>query len=65
MDDGFGGQFSTIFDGSFQPGVTEFKKTGLRNGLKYSFRVYAVNFNGQSDPSPVASFFACSAPTNF
>jgi hypothetical protein len=46
MDDGKGGAFSTVFDGSYSPGVTYYLKTGLRNGYLYRFRVYAVNFNG-------------------
>ncbi len=65
MDDGRGGQFTTIFDGSSLPGQTSFVISGLTNGLKYSFKVYAVNFNGLSDPSPVASFYACAAPSGF
>lgn len=33
MDDGRGGQFSKIYDGSFLPGKTSFLKTGLTNSL--------------------------------
>jgi len=39
MDDGKGGVFQTIFDGSFLPGQTSFLKRGLTNGLEYSFKV--------------------------
>lgn len=65
MDDGRGGQFSTIFDGSYQPGVYSFLKSGLRTGLRYTFKVYAVNFNGLSLASPTSSFFVCTVPTGF
>lgn len=65
MDDGKGGAYTTIFDGSYQPGVTYFLKTGLTNGLYYSFKVYAINYNGMSSASPVASYYACAEPTNF
>lgn len=65
MDDGKGGSFSTIFDGSFQPGVTHFLKTGLTTGYKYTFRAYAVNYNGLSLQSPDGVFYACSSPTLF
>ena len=65
MDDGKGGDFKTIFDGSFQPGVVSYKISNLVNGLRYSFRVYAANFNGKSTASPVSKFYACTAPTGF
>lgn len=31
----------------------------------YTFRVYAINFNGMSQPSQTASFYVCSAPSDF
>lgn len=65
MDDGRGGQYSTIFDGSFIPGQTSFLKSGLTTGLKYSFKVHAVNFNGLSTASAPSSFYACEPPSKF
>lgn len=65
MDDGKGGSFSTIFDGSFQPGVTHFLKRGLTTGYKYTFRAYAINYNGLSLASPSAEFYACVNPSSF
>ena len=65
MDDGKGGQYTVIYDGSFLPGKNFFLITGLTNGLKYSFKVHAVNFNGLSPASPISSFYACTAPTGF
>lgn len=66
MDDGKGGSFSTIFDGSYEPFVTYFLKTGLTKGLLYQFKIYSINFNGLSiSASPIASFYACSTPSSF
>lgn len=65
MDDGIGGQYSLIYDGSSQPGITQFLKVGLTNGLKYSFRVYAVNFNGKSVFSDIAVYYSCVTPSGF
>jgi hypothetical protein len=66
MDNGRGGSYSTVFDGSFQPGVTKFLVSGLTNGFLYSFKVYAANYNGRSlAASPVAQFYACTTPGGF
>jgi len=66
MDDGRGSfNYTTIFDGSFLPGQTYFLKTALTNGLKYNFKVYAVNFNGLSLGSAPGGYYACTAPTKF
>jgi hypothetical protein len=65
MDDGRGGQFTTIYDGSFLPGKINFLKTALTNGLQYRFKVYAVNFNGLSPAGAISAFYACAAPAIF
>lgn len=65
MDDGFGGQFTTIYDGSFDTGTLNFLKSGLTEGLHYTFRAFSLNFNGKSQPSQTASFYACTAPSGF
>jgi hypothetical protein len=51
MDDGQGGQFTQIYDGSNENNNLFYLKSGLKNGLRYSFRAFAVNFNGISQPS--------------
>ena len=65
IDDGNGGQFSTIYDGSSKPGIKHFHVQGLTNGGLYRFRAFAVNFNGMSVASEVAEYFACTAPSGF
>lgn len=65
MDDGYGGYFVTIYDGSFDSGTLSFLKSGLTEGLLYTFRVYSLNYNGKSQPSQTASFYACIAPSGF
>jgi hypothetical protein len=40
-------------------------KTGLTTGLRYTFRAFAVNYNGLSPQSPDGAYYACSAPTDF
>lgn len=65
MDDGFGGQFTTIYDGSFDTGTLNFLKSGLTEGLHYTFRAFSLNFNGKSQPSQTASYYACTAPSGF
>ena len=64
MDDGQGGQFTQIYDGSNENNNLFHLKSGLKNGLRYSFRAFAVNFNGISQPSQIVSYYACTAPTN-
>jgi hypothetical protein len=65
MDDGAGGQFVTVYDGSQLPGITGFLKTGLANGGYYRFQAFALNFNGLSLPSEISGFFVCTQPTGF
>jgi hypothetical protein len=65
MDDGAGGKFTTIYDGSSLPGIMTFLKTGLKNGGFYRFRTFAINFNGSSEASEVAGFYVCTQPTGF
>jgi hypothetical protein len=53
------------YDGSIIPGVTQFDKSGLTNGLIYRFKAQNLNYNGLSDFSDIASYYACSEPTGF
>lgn len=66
MDQGYlGSQFSVIYDGSQDNNSFEYLKQGQTNGLLYTFRAYAVNFNGVSVPSETATYYACTAPSGF
>lgn len=62
MDDGFGGSFTTVYDGSEDNNNLSYLVTSLTTGYKYTFIVYALNFNGQSLPSLPMSYFVCSEP---
>ena len=66
MDQGnLGSEFSLIYDGSQNNNDLFYLKRGLTNGLLYTFRAYAINFNGVSVASDPATFYACTAPTDF
>ena len=65
MDDGKGGQFEVVYDGSVLPGIRYHLVNGLVNGGLYRFKVQALNFNGNSDFSEIGAFYACTAPTDF
>lgn len=54
IDDGSGGQFTTVYDGTENTGDLSYLATNLKTGFIYRFRAFAVNFNGQSAPSQVA-----------
>jgi hypothetical protein len=63
MDDGRGGQFTTVYNGSENTGDLSFLITKLTTGFIYRFRAYAINFNGESEPSQIAQFYVCTAPS--
>jgi hypothetical protein len=57
--------YSTVYNGTFKPGVLGHSVEGLENGHFYKFQVLAINYNGYSEPSVEAGFFVCTEPTNF
>jgi hypothetical protein len=66
MDQGnLGSIFELIYDGSEDNNNLYYLKQGLTNGLLYTFRVYALNFNGMSVASAEATYYACTAPAGF
>jgi len=65
MDDGHGGQFSRIYDGSKDNNNLHYLKTGLTTGLLYRFRAFAANYNGVSPASSIASYYVCTEPAEF
>ncbi len=60
MDDGYGGDYSIVYDGKNFPNVRQFTVTGLSRGLVYNFKVTALNFNGASVASDATSVTFCS-----
>ena len=64
MDSG-NGTFVQVYDGAFKPGILGHLVDGLTNGHLYSFRVIALNYNGESVPGAAAPFYACTAPAQF
>ena len=63
MDTGSDGNFKLLFDGTNQPGINYFEATGLQTGSRYRFKVTALNYNGEGDPSEEIEFFSCLPPT--
>jgi hypothetical protein len=62
MDDGINGEFKPIFIGTYRPDILAFTAGDLETGLPFRFYVQAVNENGISNPSPIATFYACKNP---
>ena len=54
-----------MFDASNNPNVLTTNVTGLVPHKLYKFRVFAVDFNGLSDPSPIVEVYACGLPRDF
>jgi hypothetical protein len=57
-----GTSYSTVYDASNNPDALSYTKYGLTAGELYTFRVYAVNFNGLSDASSTVEVYACGLP---
>jgi hypothetical protein len=55
---------TTVYDAPTNPHVREYLAPGLTPGNRYTFSVWAYNFNGLGPAgSPSATFEACSAPS--
>lgn len=65
MDNGYGGSYTTIYNGLNYPNVFSYTQTGLTTGLTYSFTLQALNYNGASTASTAVSFIACIVPYGF
>lgn len=64
-DDRGNGEFGVIYNGYGNPNVLSFVHGPLKTGETYQYYVEVLNFNGPSDPSPLASVNVCEAPSNF
>ena len=65
MDDGQGGDYEVVLDGTGQKLLNYYLATGLTTGYTYKFRVRAYTFNGPGEWSTVAEIMVCSAPSDF
>ena len=65
MDDGYGGDYTLVYNGMNYPNVFKYTVTGLSTGLTYYFTLQALNFNGASLPSTADPFIICVKPRNF
>jgi len=63
MDDGLGGPYTVVYDGSLNSADLTYFVTGLQPSLTYKFIVEAIDFNRQSSKSSSASFVSCVAPS--
>lgn len=54
--------WSQVFEAINNPNALRATVYGLKTAKLYSFRVYAVDFNGNSKPSNVYQIYACGLP---
>lgn len=59
MDDGNGVNFNRVYSGIIPDTIV----ANLTPGVLYSFKVSAVNFNGEGLASPITTLKSCIAPT--
>jgi len=64
IDDGLNGDFSLVYDGSFDSHTLNYSAVGLVTGLPYRFKLIAKNINGYSVESDVTTLFACLRPSD-
>lgn len=55
-------EYKTVYDGENLPQGTNYLVTGLETGTQWSFKLYALNFNGRSEPSDSQTLNACTEP---
>ena len=60
MDDGLGVHFSIVYNGT----LTEQVVLNLSPGIKYTFYVSAINFNGEGPRSDKSMYRSCVQPSN-
>lgn len=62
MDDGLRTDLAPVYIGVNQADTLTFAAGGLTAGLPYRFSIQAVNENGYSGGSDIATFYACRVP---
>lgn len=65
MDDGTNTDLLPVYIGTNRPDVFKYTVGNLTTGLPYRFSVQALDQNGLSVPSPIATFYSCRTPTGF
>jgi len=63
VDNGQYGDIAPVYIGTNRPDVLEYTVSDLSTGYPYRFTVQAINDNGYSDQSSVATFYSCEAPS--
>jgi len=62
MDDGLTKHLAPVYVGNGLPGILQYTVGGLTTGLPYLLSAQAIDQNGYSSHSPMASYYACIAP---
>lgn len=63
MDDGLGGDFSTVYNGETNPQVLSVTVEDLVPGRDYQFKVQAVDINGAGTETSALTISACVSPS--
>jgi len=63
IDDGLGGDYSILYDGSLNPQKLNYQVFDLAPGFTYNFKVQAVDINGDGTLSSVSALISCVAPS--
>lgn len=59
MDDGQNGNIQNIYIGTNRPDILSYTVGSLTTGLPYRFTVQAIDDNGYSASSSIATFYSC------
>ena len=55
----------TVYNGTNFPNVLKNLVSGLKTARAYRFTIQAINFNGVSEASNIATFTICAVPSSF
>ena len=65
VDDGNNMDLAPVYIGTNRADILRYTVGSLTTGLPYRFSVQAMNENGNSTQSPIATFYACKSPSGF